>query len=171
MTLRLATRADADAIEAIYASYVLTSTCTWQEQPGPPEERRAWLDAHGERHPVTVVEEAGEIVAWGALSPFNRRSGYRFTVEDSVYVRADRQRRGLGRLVLEDLLRRARALEHHTVVAGISADQEGSLRLHAAFGFVEVARMPELGYKLGSWLDLVYLQLTLPGGVPGRSTS
>lgn len=161
MILRLARAGDAAAIESVYAGYVETSTCTWQEQIGTLAERQAWLAEHGPRHPVIVADEGGEVVGWGALSPFHRRSGYRFTVEDSVYVRADRQRRGLGRALLADLLGRARGLEVHSVVASISGDQEGSIALHAAFGFLEVARMPQIGWKFSAWRDLVFMQLLL----------
>jgi L-amino acid N-acyltransferase len=159
MEIRLARPDDALAIEAIYAHYVCTSTCTWQEVPGTLAERRQWLADHGPAHPVTAATIDGQVVGWGALSPFNRRSGYRFTVEDSVYVRADRQRRGIGRALLADLVERAGALGYRNVIAGVSADQRPSIALHAAHGFTEVARMPQLGLKFGSWHDLVYLQL------------
>jgi L-amino acid N-acyltransferase len=171
MVLREAKLTDAPAIESIYAGYVTTSTCTWQETPGTLAEREAWLSDHGERHPVLVAEDGGQVIGWASLSPFNRRSGYRHTVEDSVYVREGLHRRGLGRALLAALIERARALGHHAMIAGTSADQVASIELHRALGFVEVARMPEVGTKFGRWLDLVYLQLTLQAPRAPRAPS
>jgi len=161
MYIRLATGADAPAIEAIYAHYVLTSTCTWQETPGTLDERRAWLAQHDAAHPVTVAVDDGAVVGWGSLSRYNPRSGYRFTVEDSVYVRADRQRRGIGKALLADLIARARETGFRAIIAGVAADQAPSVALHAAHGFEIVARLREVGRKFDRWLDLVYMQLLL----------
>src|SRR5512146_1314220 len=87
MHIRLAIAADLPAVNAIYNHYVLKSTCTYQDEPTTESERIAWFDSHGPQHPVTVaVDDGGQIVGWGSLSPFRRRSAYRFTVEDSVYV-------------------------------------------------------------------------------------
>jgi phosphinothricin acetyltransferase len=161
MEIRAATLEDAPAIEAIYAHYVLTSTCTFQEEPGSLAERRAWLADRGPRHPVTVAVDGEEVVGWGALSPWNRRSGYRHTVENSVYVRHDRQRRGIGDALLGDLVRRARRADLRVIVAGVSADQPGSLALHRAHGFEPVGTLRGVGLKFGRWLDVTWLQLVL----------
>ena len=162
--IRLAGADDLPAIDAIYNHYVANATCTWQYEPTSAAERRAWFDAHDAAHPITVAVDgagAGEIVGWGSLSVYNRREGYRFTVEDTVYVHPARPRRGLGRALLADLVARARALGHHSIIASVSADQPASLGLHQAAGFVEVGRMRELGVKFGRWLDCVYLQKLL----------
>ena len=161
-SIRVATVDDLPAIDAIYNHYVRSATWTWQYDPTLPAERRAWYDAHGPKHPITVaVDGAGAIVGFGSLSVYNRREGYRFTVENTVYVHPEQQRRGIGRALLADLVERARALGHHSIVASISADQEASIGLHAAAGFVEVGRMRELGVKFGRWLDCVYMQKLL----------
>ena len=161
ITVRLATLEDLPAIDEVYNHYVRTSTCTYQIAPGTAVERAAWLDEHGPCHPATVAVAGDELWGFGSLSPFRARDGYRHTVENSVYVRHDRQRRGVGRLLLADLVTRARALGHHAIIAGISADQPASLALHQAHGFVEVARLAEVGRKFERWLDVVYLQLLL----------
>lgn len=161
-SIRVATVDDLAAIDAIYDHYVEKATCTWQYQPAPPAERRAWFDAHGAAHPITVaVDAGGEIVGFGSLSVYNKREGYRFTVENTLYVHPRHHRRGIGRALLGDLVERARALGHHSIVASISADQEASIGLHAAAGFIEVGRMRELGVKFGRWLDCVYMQKLL----------
>jgi phosphinothricin acetyltransferase len=137
---------------------VRASTCTFQLEPTTLEERRAWFEGHSPLHPVTVAIEDGRVMGWGALSPFRERAAYRHSVESSVYVREGHHRRGLGRALLVDLLHRASALGHHTVLAGITADQPASLALHHAVGFVQVAHLREVGFKLGRWLDVLYLQ-------------
>lgn len=161
LRLRAATLDDAAAIEDIYAHYVRTSTCTFQLEPGTVEERRAWLSGRAAGHPVLVAEAGGEVVAWGALGSYNKREGYRFTVENSVYVRPGAQRRGIGRLMLGALVDGARSHGRHTIIAAIAGDQTASIALHAQFGFVEVGRMREFGLKFERRLDVVYLQRML----------
>lgn len=158
MVVRDATSMDLDAIEAIYRHYVLTSTCTFQIEPGTLAERAQWLDEHGPRHPVLVVEEGGEVVAWGSLSRYHRREGYAPTVESSIYVRDDRRGRGLGKALLGALIARARGAGHRSIIAVIAGDQPASLALHEAFGFVRVGLLKAIGYKFGRWLDVAFLQ-------------
>ena len=160
-TVRLATPADLPAVNAIYNHFVLCSTCTYQTEPATPAERAAWFAAHGPRHPVTVAEADGEVVAWASLSAFHPRAAYGRTVENSVYVRHDHHRRGLGSLMLADSIDRARDLGHHTIIALIDAEQAGSVALHQRHGFTQVARLREVGFKFGRWLDVVYLQRML----------
>lgn len=161
MTIRLATAADLPAINDIYNHYVPLSTCTYQYQPETLATRRAWFAAHDERHPVTVIETTGEIFGWGSLGTFRNRDGYIHTVEDSVYVRHDCHRRGIGRLLLADLIDRAERLGHRTIVAGMSADQTASIRLHEQLGFVKVAHLHQVGHKFDRWLDVVFMQRML----------
>lgn len=160
-SIRLAHESDLPAINAIYNHYVAHSTCTYQLAPETDEARLAWFQRHDAAHPITVAEEGGEIVGWGSLNVFNPREAYARTVENSVYIRHDQRGRGLGRALLADLVARARALGHHTIIAGISAEQTASLRLHTAFGFEEIGRLREVGFKHGQWLDVVSLQLML----------
>jgi phosphinothricin acetyltransferase len=162
ITIRLATESDLAAINAIYNHYVLTSTCTYQEEPDAPEARVAWFRAHGAEHPVTVaVDAGGEVLGWGALSRFHPRSAYRRTVENAVYVRPDHHRRGIGRLLLSDQIDRARAAGHHAILALVDSDQPASIALHEALGFERVAFLREVGYKFGRWLHVVYMQRLL----------
>ena len=96
---RPATMEDLPAINAIYNHYVVTGTATWQIAPETEAARRAWFTGRDfTLHPVTVVEIDGAVAAWGSLSPFGKREGFRHTVENSIYVHPDFHRRGLGRL-------------------------------------------------------------------------
>lgn len=160
--IRLATAADLPDINAIYNHYVIHSTCTYQEAPSTAAERQAWFDAHGPEYPITVAVDGEKIVAWGSLSRFHPRAAYRPTVENSVYVRDDCRSRGLGRLVLADLIARAESLRYHSIMALISADQEASIRLHASMGFIKVGYLAEVGRKFDCWLDVAYMQKMLP---------
>jgi len=162
-SVRLAAQDDLDDINRIYNYYVLNCTCTYQTQPETDFDRAAWFASHDEKHPVIVAEIDGEVVGWGALSHFHSRCAYRHTVEDSVYVRIDMHRRGVGRALLAELIDRACSGGHHTIIASISADQKPSIVLHEKMGFSKVAHLREVGSKFDMWLDVVYMQLMLNG--------
>jgi L-amino acid N-acyltransferase len=161
ITIRPALLSDCVAINDIYNHYVLHDTCTYQTEPDTLLERHAWFARHGGQYPVLVAEQGGEVLAWGALSAFHPRAGYRFSVEDSVYVRHDRLHRGLGKALLGELLAAARSQGHHTVIALISADKPHSIALHDGFGFTHAGHLRQAGYKFETWLDVAYLQLML----------
>jgi len=162
IVIRLATAADLPAINDIYNYYVHHSTCTYQTEPETPEARRAWFEQHApETHPVTVATIDDAVVGWGAISQFRPRAAYGHTVEASVYLRHDVHRRGIGKALLLDLIARAKAAGHHTLIGGASADQAASLALQESLGFQRVGYLKEVGFKFGRWLDVVYSQLML----------
>ena len=163
MRIRPAMMADLPAINAIYNHYVLHSTATYQTEPSTPQQRLAWFEEHDPEHPVLVMEEAeeGEVIGWGALSRFHPREAFARTVEDSIYLRPEYRRKGLGRAMLGELMVAARGHGHRTIVAVISADQVASVKLHAAMGFTQVGLLREVGHKFGQWLDAAYMQLLL----------
>ena len=160
-SIRLASASDLQAINDIYNHYVGYCTCTYQETPETMADRKRWFHAHDDKHPITVAEIDGQVLGWGSLSPFRERSAYRYTVEDSVYIRHDAQGRGLGSALLRDLIERATTLKHQTIVSAIDSTQAGSLNLHLRNGFTESGRLKRVGLKFGRWLDVVYLQLML----------
>lgn len=161
--IRPATMADLGAINRIYNYYVDCSTCTYAEAHTTAAERQTWFAAHGPAHPVTVMELDGSVLAWASLSPYHLRSGYRFTVENSLYVDPAYQRRGIGARLLADLIARAASAGHRVVIAAIDSEQQPSLALHAKFAFRQVGRLEKVGYKFGRWLDVIYLQRDLAG--------
>jgi len=161
MAIRAAAFEDLGAINDIYNHFVLCSTCTYQIEPETMEERIKWFRSRGARHPVIVAEIGGAVVGWGSLSRYNERAAYARTVENSVYVHHDWQRRGIGGTILVELIRLAKELGHHTIIAGIDADQAASVALHARYGFKKVGHMKELGNKFDRWLDVMYMQLML----------
>ena len=161
IAIRPAIAADLAFINEVYNYYVLHSTCTYQEEPSTDEERRAWFEAHGPRHPVIIAEVDGRPAGWGALSLFHGRAAYRFTVEDSVYVRPNLMRRGIGSAMLRHLIEEARRLGHHSILGVIDCDQTASIALHERFGFFRASQLKEVGYKFGRWLDVVHMELIL----------
>jgi phosphinothricin acetyltransferase len=161
MLIRLATADDLEAINAIYNHYVSVSTTTYDEEPTTLEERRQAFESRQPIHPLTIAVRDGAVVGYGSLHPFRARHGYRFVVENSVYVHPDHHRQGIGSAILVDLIDRARALGLHAIVAGIDAEQAASVAIHAKHGFQHVARFPEIGRKFGRWLDVVFMELIL----------
>jgi L-amino acid N-acyltransferase YncA len=162
--IRPARESDLATINDIYNYYVLHSTCTYQEEPETPEARHQWFSHHGAKHPVIVAEANGEVVGWGSLSAFHPRSAYRQTVENSIYVHHARQGQGIGSLLLEELILRARELRHQAIVALIDGGQVGSVALHAKFNFEKVGHLKRVGFKSGQWLDVIYMELLLSAG-------
>jgi L-amino acid N-acyltransferase YncA len=160
--LRLAMESDLTAINEIYNHYVLSSTCTYQLEPESLDNRKIWFQEHRpDKYPVTVVELDGTIIGWGSLSRFRPRAAMAQTVEATVYVSHQYHRRGLGRLILSDLIERARQIGFHSMIGSVSADQAASIALQESLGFRRVAHLIEVGMKFGHQLDLLYLQLML----------
>jgi L-amino acid N-acyltransferase YncA len=164
MNVRPATRADIPGILEIYNDAVLTTTATYDYEPRPLRHRVQWFEDHEKaKLPMFVAEDAdGKVVGWSSLSKYHDRMGYRFTVENSIYVAANARGRGVGKLLLAPLVESARELGLRAIIAVIDATNEVSVRLHAGFGFVEVGRFPKVGFKFGRWLDVVYMELLLP---------
>jgi phosphinothricin acetyltransferase len=163
--LRPATHDDLAAVSAIYNSTVATTTAAWTEVPETLEERRAWFAARqAAGDAVLVAEDGGEVVGFAGYGEFRdgrRWPGYRSTVEHTIHVAEGHRGRGLGGQLLEALVVEATARGLHVMVAAVDGANEGSCRFHLAHGFVEVARMPEVGRKFDRWLDLVLLQRRL----------
>lgn len=154
----MARLADAEGIRAIYNAEVTTSTSTFDLTPRTLAEQEAWLREHAGAYPAIVAVEDGEVIGFAALSPFRDRPAYATTVEDSVYVRADRQGRGVGKALLTELLRLAGAHGFHAVIARIGGHNEASIALHRSCGFEIVGVEREVGRKFGRWLDVVEMQ-------------
>jgi L-amino acid N-acyltransferase len=153
-----ANEGDLEGILAIFNDVIATSTSVFSENPVALENRRAWFeDRRARDFPVLVVRDESGVVGFGSFGDFRAWPGYRFTVEHTVHVRADRRGHGIGTALIEALIERARSRGVHTMIAGVDAQNEGSLRLHERLGFVECARIPEVGFKWGQWLDLVFL--------------
>lgn len=166
ISVRPVTDDDLPAVAAIYDHAIVHTDAIWLDEPIGPDafaERLAPLRAAG--HPVLVAVEAPDegpqVVGYGSYGPFRTLAGYAATVEHSVFVAPGHEGRGIGQLLLDELLARATAEGRRTMVAAIDGSNLGSIRFHERNGFVEVGRMPGVGTKHGRPLDLVLLQRSL----------
>lgn len=160
-TVRPATRSDAGAINDIQNHYVINSTATFLIEPLTLEQRLKWLEGRSQAHPVIVAETEGSVAGWGSLEVFRGRPAYRHTTEFSIYVHPARHRRGIGRVLLNELIARARALGHHALVGGCCSESTAVIALLAGSGFSRVAHFREVGRKFDRWLDVVFLERLL----------
>ena len=135
--------------------------CTFATEPPGASHWEQWHCEHQGPHPAIVAAQDGEVAGWGSLSTWNTRCAYRYTVEDSVYVRPDCHGRGLGRAILARLIDLARTLNHRSVIAQIADHQPASERLHESLGFRPVGCLNRVGFKFDRWIDVVIWQLEL----------
>ena len=162
MNIRLATEDDLDAVREIFNYYVGISTCTFNLEPYSREEYLTAYRARTEKLPLVVAEIEGEIVGWAGLSQWRRAgTAYNRSVEGSVYVHKDHHRKGIGMKLTVDMIDRAKALGHRTLIGGACTEQEGSLALQRKLGFETVGVFRNVGYKFGRWLDVEHTQLML----------
>ncbi len=168
ISIRYARDNDLEAIRAIFNDAVLNTTAIWMDATVDLANRQAWLAARRQQgYPVLVAVDADDHVlgyaAYGDWRPFD---GFCNTVENSLYVQAEQRGRGLGVLLLDALIERARAGGKHVMVAAIESSNSASIGLHQRFGFTISGQMPQVGRKFGRWLDLTFMQLIL---TPERS--
>lgn len=162
MNVRQANENDLPEMLAIYNDIILNTTAVWHNEPHTLEMRQEWFILKKEQgYPIFVAEEMGKLMGFSTIGPFRAWTGYRFTVENSVYVAADSRGKGIAKLLVPPLIDAAKELNMHAIVAGIEASNEPSIGLHKKFGFVEVAHFKEVGFKFGRWMDLKFLELIL----------
>ncbi len=125
------------------------------------DEQLAWIDRHGGAHPAIVAEEGPAIVGFASLSPWRDRPAYRGTVENSVYVARTAQGRGIGRLLLSQIVQLGAEHGFHTCMARIAGGNDASVRLHIACGFELVGVERQVGRKLNRWIDVTVMQRML----------
>jgi phosphinothricin acetyltransferase len=162
MQIRSASLADLPGITAIYNDVLARSTAIYADTPSTQGARREWVESRQKAgYPVLVAAEGADVHGFASFGDFRSWPGYRYTVEHTVHVRADRRRSGIGSALVAALFEPARALGKHAMIGGIDADNEASIRMHERLGFEKVAHLPEVGRKFGRWLDLVLVQRLL----------
>ena len=166
MQVRPATPADLPAIQAIYAHHVLHGLASFEEQaPGVDELRRRFDDVRTRGLPWLAADFGGTLAGYGYCAPYRARSAYRFALEDSVYVRAGSEGRGVGSALLDALIRECEGLGYRQIVAVIGdSANAASINLHASFGFLRVGTLRSVGFKFGRWVDSVLMQRELGPG-------
>jgi phosphinothricin acetyltransferase len=162
VSLRDAAPEDAAAIAAIYRPYVLTSAATMElEAPDETEMARRMGDICARGLPYLVAEQDGEVIGYGYAAPFRPRAGYRFTVEDSIYLRADTAGKGVGRRLLEAVIAASRKAGCRNMVAVIGGENPASVAMHRAMGFVLTGVLHGAGWKFERPQEITLMQLEL----------
>jgi L-amino acid N-acyltransferase YncA len=157
---------DVAAVAAIYAGAVLTSTATFEIEPPDEATMRQRVEAIlAAGYPYLVALQAGAVVGYAYANLYRPRIGYRYSVEDSVYVAAGARGQGIGRALLEALIERCAAREFRQMIAVIGdGDNTASIALHVAAGFTRAGQLKDVGYKFGRWIDSILMQRPLGAG-------
>jgi L-amino acid N-acyltransferase len=159
MELRDAAEEDLPGLVTIYNDVIASSTAVYSDAPVTLEDRRQWWRARlASGYPVLVAADAAGVAGFATFGDFRSWPGYRFTVEHTVHVRADRRGGGVGTQLLESLFPRAAALGKHMMIAAVDAANGPSIRFHERLGFRQAGCLREVGRKFDRWLDLVFLQ-------------
>ncbi len=158
----------AAAILEIFNEAIIHSTALYDYAPRPPQAMAAWFAGKREGgFPVVgAVDASGRLLGFASWGTFRAFPAYKYTVEHSVYVHREHRGRGLGRLLLDELIRRARQAQLHVLVGCIDAANAASIGLHVRLGFVHAGTFRQVGFKFGRWLDAAFYQLNLE--TPGQ---
>ncbi len=164
--IRPATLADIPAITAIYADSVKRATASFELEPPDEAEMAKRMQTLLGSFPYLAAEIDGRVAGYAYASLYRTRPAYRLTVEDSVYVAPDMQRRGVGRALLERLIEEcgARNFRQMIAVIGDSPNQTGSIAVHRATGFRVIGSLADVGFKHGRWVDTLLMQRALGKG-------
>lgn len=153
---------DIPAILDIINHNILHSTALYDYKIRSHEQQQKLLEEKTSKNfPVIVAELDGQVRGFGMYGEFRFREAYKFTVEHSVYVNHNFHGKGIGKLLLQELIDLAKKQKLHTMIAVIDAENQGSVAFHEQFGFKTVGIIKESGYKFDRWLDSVFMQLLL----------
>lgn len=152
------------AIRAIFNDAIVHSTALWEYKPRTLETTQAWFATKIKGgYPVIGIEnDASEFMGFASYGVFRDRPCYKYTVEDSVYVDARFRGKGIGALLLKELIRLAKAQNIHTLIGAIDTTNAASIALHLRLGFEHCGTVKQAGFKFGRWLDMALYQLILP---------
>ena len=164
--IRPATPDDLDAVWAIYAHHVLKGLASFEEVPPPREEiARRFKEVTGTGLPWIVAQYGDTLAGYGYCSLYRTRSAYRYSLEDSIYVRHDMHGQGIGKGLLTELIRRCEGLGYRQLIAVIGdSANAASINLHASAGFLRSGTLRSVGFKFGRWVDSVIMQRPLGRG-------
>ena len=158
LTFRRATLEDLDAITEIYNEAILHTAATFDTETKTIEEQKTWFFDHDDKHPILVAVDCEFIVGWASLSKWSDRCAYTDTAEVSLYVKKEHRGKGIGRQLLETILREGQEAGLHTLIARIAEGNEISINLFEHEGFELIGVMKEVGRKFGRLLDVYIMQ-------------
>ena len=160
--IRAAIITDLPQILEIVNHAILHTTSNYLYNPQTLADQASWFeDKKSKGFPVFVADHNGIAIGFGTYGTFREKIGYQYTVEHSVYVAPDHIEKGIGRMLMLQLIDSAKKEGYHTMIGGIDAANTGSIAFHKKFGFVETGVIKEAGFKFGKWLDLQFMQLIL----------
>ena len=153
----------APEILAIFNDAILNTTALWEYKARTLETMRIWFDtkAAGNFPVIGALDETGILIGFASYGTFRPWAAYKYSVEHSVYLRADQHGKGLGKLFMQELIKTAKAQGFHTIIGAIDADNKSSIAFHEKLGFEYSGTIKQAGYKFGRWLDFVFYQLIL----------
>jgi phosphinothricin acetyltransferase len=152
---------DTQEVLEIINHNILHSTALYDYNIRSYQQKTILEEKISKNFPVIVAELDGQVVGFGMYSEFRFREAYKFTVEHSVYVNENFQGKGIGKLLLQELISLARQQKLHTMIAVIDSENQSSVEFHERFGFKTVGIIKESGYKFDRWLHSVFMQLIL----------
>ncbi len=149
----------------IFNDAILHTTALYDYKPRSLETVKGWIDQKIEQgHRITgIIDDSDILLAFGSYGSFRAWPAYKYTVEHSLYVHKDHRGKGLGKAILEEIIRDVERNDYHNMIAGIDSTNLASIQLHKKFGFEYCGRVRHAGYKFSRWLDLEFYQLLLPG--------
>ncbi|MFD2206145.1 GNAT family N-acetyltransferase [Kiloniella antarctica] len=164
--IRLVEDKDLVSITGIYADEVLHGVSSWEEVPPDNEEMSRRRDAIVKGgYPYRVAIKNDQVIGYAYASSYRPRPGYRYTVENSIYVHKDARGLGLGRLLLEDLIVECESRGYRQMIAVIGdSENKPSIDFHKCMGFAQVGVIKSIGFKFGRWMDSVIMQRPLNEG-------
>lgn len=162
--IRKANEKDLPDILEIYNDAIENTTAIYDYKPHTLGERQTWLQNKKEEgYPVLVFEQDNKAVGFASFGPFRDWPAYKYTAEHSVYVHENYRKKGIGMLLLKEIIRIASVRGYKIIVAGIDDSNEGSIYMHKKLGFTYSGSINMAGYKFGKWLNLAFYQLELKG--------
>lgn len=156
----------------IFNDAILTSTALYDYHPRTIENMKTWFEnkAKGNFPVIGLVDEHDQLLAFGSYGGFRAWPAYKYTVEHSLYVHKNHRGKGLGKIVLQEIIKNAERQDYHCLIAGIDSTNETSIGLHNTFGFEFCGKIRQVGYKFSEWLDLEFYQLILKTPIAPNET-
>jgi phosphinothricin acetyltransferase len=157
--IRTATKNDIPSITQIYNDAVLNTTATFDVEPKSVSAQENWFNKHIGKYAVIVAVENDIVVGWASLSPWSDRCAYGDTADIAVYIKEGFRGKGIGKKLVEELLKKGPENGLHTAIAKICSENEVSMKLFKKSGFKHIGTMEEVGYKFGKKLDVHLMQI------------
>ena len=162
ISIRAAAERDVQRILEIINYEIEHSTVVYDYEPRTYAQQLQWFQKkQADQMPVIVAEELNQILGFATYGIFRPWDAYQYSVEHSIYIDKSARSKGIGKLLMTELIQLAKSGGYHTMIAGVDGSNEGSFEFHKRFGFEEIGTFKQVGYKFDQWLDLRFLQLFL----------